>query len=45
MFIIFSKYAVKVVWIYRKTQWVALFSTGQALSVKHIIEYYGARWR
>lgn len=39
------KCAVKVVWVYRKTRWVALFSTDQTLSVKQIIEYYGARWK
>jgi hypothetical protein len=32
---------VRVVWVYRKTQWVEFFSTGLALSVKEIIEYYG----
>jgi len=36
---------VRVVWIYRKTQWVALFSTDLTLSVVEIIEYYGARWK
>jgi hypothetical protein len=39
------KSAVKVVWVYRKTQWVALFSTDLTLSVQEIIEYYGARWK
>jgi len=37
------KCAVKVVWIYRKTQWIALFSTDLTLSVEQVIEYYGAR--
>ena len=37
--------AVKVVWIYRHTQWVALYSTDLSLSVQQIIEYYGARWK
>jgi len=36
---------VRVVCVYRKTQWVALFSTDLILSVKEIIEYYGARWK
>jgi hypothetical protein len=36
---------VKVVWIYRKTRWVALFSTDLTLSVEQVIEYYGARWK
>lgn len=39
------KRAVRVVWIYRKTRWVALFSTDLTLSVTEIIEYYGARWK
>lgn len=39
------KCAVRVVWIYRKTRWVALFSTDLTHSVQQIIEYYGARWK
>lgn len=39
------KRQVRVVWIFRKTQWVALFSTDLSLSVEEIIEYYGARWK
>ncbi len=39
------KCVVRVVWIYRKTRWIALFSTDLALSVTEIIEYYGARWK
>jgi hypothetical protein len=39
------KTKVRVVWVYRKTQWVALFSTDLTLSVQEIIEYYGARWK
>jgi hypothetical protein len=39
------KRAVKVVWIYRQSQWVALFSTDTTLSVVQIIEYYGTRWK
>ena len=39
------KCAVRVVWVYRKTQWVALFSTDLTLSVQQVIEYYGARWK
>jgi hypothetical protein len=39
------KCPVKVVWVYRKKQWVALFSTDLTLSVEQIIEYYGARWK
>jgi len=39
------KCPVRVVWVYRKTQWVALFSTDLTLGVEEIIEYYGARWK
>ncbi len=39
------KCPVRVVWVYRKRQWVALFTTDLSLSVKEIIEYYGARWK
>ena len=35
----------RVVWVFRKTQWVALFTTDLTLSVQRIIEYYGARWK
>ena len=36
---------VRVVWVFRKTQWVAFFTTDLNLSVTEIIEYYGARWK
>ncbi len=39
------KCKVKVVWVYRRTQWTALFTTDTTLSVEEIIEYYGARWK
>jgi hypothetical protein len=39
------KCQIKVVWVYRRTRWVALFSTDLTLSVTEIIEYYGARWQ
>jgi SRSO17 transposase len=39
------KCAVRVVWIFRKTKWVALFSTDLSLTIEQIIEYYGARWK
>jgi len=39
------KCPVRVVWVFRKTQWVALFSTDLDLSTQKIIEYYGARWK
>ena len=35
----------RVVWVFRKTQWVAFFTTDLTLSVQQIIEYYGARWK
>jgi len=35
----------RVVWVFRKTRWVAFFSTDLSLSVQQIIEYYGARWK
>jgi hypothetical protein len=37
--------AVKVVWVYRQTQWVALFSTDLTLTAQQIISFYGARWK
>jgi hypothetical protein len=39
------KCPVRVVWVFRKTQWVALFSTDLNLCTEKIIEYYGARWK
>jgi IS4 transposase len=39
------KCRIRVVWVYRRRQWVALFSTDLTLSVAQIIEYYGARWK
>lgn len=39
------KCPVRVVWVFRKTQWVALFTTDLDLSVTQIIEFYGARWK
>jgi hypothetical protein len=39
------KCPVRVVWVFRRTQWVALFTTDLQLSVTQMIEYYGARWK
>ena len=39
------KHPVKVVWVFRKKQWVALFSTDLTMSLEQIVEYYGARWK
>lgn len=39
------KCEVRVVWVYRKTQWVALFTTDLTLEIEQLIEFYGARWK
>jgi hypothetical protein len=39
------KCPVRVVWVFRRTQWLALMTTDLELSVTQIIEYYGARWK
>ena len=39
------KCQVRVVWVYRKTRYIALFTTDLSLSVEQVIEYYGARWK
>jgi len=39
------KCPVRVVWVFRKTQWIAFFSTDLNLTTEQIIEYYGARWK
>jgi hypothetical protein len=31
--------------VFRKTQWMAMFTTDLDLSVTQIIEYHGARWK
>lgn len=36
---------VRVVWVFRKTRWVAFFTTDLTLSAQKIIELYGARWK
>jgi len=36
---------VRVVFVYRRSSWVALFTTDLSLSVEQIIEFYGARWK
>jgi hypothetical protein len=36
---------VRVVWVYRKTQWVALMTTDLDLRVEQIVEFYSARWK
>ncbi|NOR80848.1 MAG: transposase [Methyloprofundus sp.] len=39
------KCPIRVVWVFRRTQWIALFTTDLTLSVTQIIEFYGARWK
>ncbi len=39
------KCPVRVVWVFRKTQWIAFISTDLYLTTEQIIEYYGARWK
>ncbi|VFM96059.1 MAG: Transposase DDE domain-containing protein, partial [Candidatus Kentron sp. G] len=39
------KCPVRVVWIYRKNKWLALFTTDLHLSVEQIISLYAARWK
>jgi hypothetical protein len=39
------KCKVRVVWVFRKTSYVALMTTDLSLSVEQMIEYYGARWK
>jgi hypothetical protein len=39
------KCPIRVVWVYRKTRWVVLFTTDLRLSVEQIVELYGARWK
>lgn len=36
---------VRIVWIFYRKQWVALFTTDLSLTVEQIIQYYGARWK
>jgi len=39
------KCPIRVVFVYRRVSWVALFSTDLSLSVEQMIEFYGARWK
>ena len=36
---------IKVVWVFRKTIFVAFYTTDLTMSVEEIVEYYGARWK
>lgn len=39
------KCPVRVVWVYRRTRYVAIMTTDLNLTTQEIIEYYGARWK
>ena len=39
------KCPIRVVWVYRKTRWIALFTTDLNLSIERIISFYSARWK
>jgi transposase len=39
------KCPIRVVWVYRQSRYVALFTTDLSLSNEQIIEFYGARWK
>jgi len=39
------KCPVRVVRVFRKTQWIAIFPIDLDLSIEQIIEYYGTRWK
>jgi hypothetical protein len=39
------KCPIHVVWVYRQSRYVALFTTDLSLSNEQIIEFYGARWK
>ena len=39
------KCPVRVVWVFRRAQWAALFTTDLELSASQIIGYYSARWK
>ncbi len=39
------KCSVRVVWVYRRTQWAAFFTADLNLSVEQIISYYSGRWK
>ncbi len=39
------KCPIRVVWVFRQSRYVALFTTDLSLCVEQIIEFYGARWK
>ncbi|HIJ85012.1 MAG TPA: transposase [Magnetococcales bacterium] len=41
----FLKCLVRIVWVYRRSQWVALFTTDLSLTVVDIVQLYAARWK
>ena len=36
---------VRIVWVYRRSQWVALFTTDLTLTLVEIVQLYAARWK
>lgn len=39
------KCLVRIVWVYRRSQWVALFTTDLSLTIVDIVQLYAARWK
>lgn len=39
------KCPVRIVWVFYRSQWVALFTTDMTVSIEQIIEFYAARWK
>ncbi|MBF0445096.1 MAG: transposase, partial [Magnetococcales bacterium] len=39
------KCPVRIVWVFHRSQWVALFTTDMTISIEQIIEFYAARWK
>lgn len=39
------KCMVRIVWVYRRSQWVALFTTDLVMTVTDIVQFYAARWK
>jgi len=39
------KCSVRIVWVFRRTRYIAIMTTDLSLSVEEMIEYYGARWK
>ena len=39
------KCPVRIVWVFHRSKWVALFTTDMTISIEQIIEFYAARWK